>query len=110
MTLAEFVQGEENLSVMLGKQRPSYEKQGIGYNSTRSTGILKSKSSLNYCFPFSTCKNCGIKGHPDKNCFKRNKNRKVWIKKNDLPATNTNGPRKIWGTKKINYFLLTGIS
>ena len=33
MTLARFVQGEENLSVMLGKQRPSYEKQGIGYNS-----------------------------------------------------------------------------
>lgn len=72
ISLAKFVHGEENLNVMLGKQRPSYDKQGIGYNPTyrKEVEMLKSKSSfkLNYCTPFTSCQNCGIKGHLEINC------------------------------------------
>ena len=65
--------------------------------------MLKSKSVFksNYCSPFTTCKNCGIKGHLDVNCFKKgNKIKQVWIKKGDLPVTNTKGPKKIWVPKR----------
>lgn len=106
--LAKFVQGEENLNIMLGAQRSSLDKQGIGYNlvknitsTTNKIRVINNKPRNKplYCSPFVTCKNCGLKGHFDTNCNKI-KIKQVWVKKRDLIATNNTGPKQIWVPKR----------
>lgn len=115
-SLAKFVLGENNLTVMLSKQNPSYEKQGIGYhkssdsdNETKvdpdfsegNTNLLNAQTSfkLDYAFPFYICKKCGRRGHLEKYCSPKSKVRKVWIRKSDLHGTNKTGPNQIWVPK-----------
>lgn len=64
-SLSKFVQGKENLDMLLGKQRCVFDKAGIGFNPTKKqkfyqTLFVKSTSSS---YAYTTCNYCEMTGH-----------------------------------------------
>jgi cell division protein FtsB len=115
-TLAKFVNGKENLDMLLGRQRCVFNKEGLGYTPENKQKFYKNFFVKEFCSnsSFTTCKSCGRNGHiadvcPMKKTFyKKNykgsnpkvvKNwntHKAWV-----PKANPIGPKKMWVPKRI---------
>jgi cell division protein FtsB len=102
-SLAKFVNGRERLDAILGSQRASYRKEGLGFvpytkrqDASKSSFIKASTSST----PFVTCYYCGRKGHISQSCwYKRNEHKikTMWVPRNHSKImTNKEGPKRIW--------------
>ena len=105
-SLEKFTNGKKNLDTLLGNQRLSFNKEGIGYGQNDSKNFFK-----NICFrksfgnqPHATCFYCGQKGHTIQSCiYKKNQycplpgEKLIWIPKSiKSPRTNNVGPKTIW--------------
>ena len=119
--LAKFVHGEETLNAMLGNQRSTLDKAGIGYNQVKRTVFKQShkRVSMKYKMPYEKS---DTKGHPTSRSFgtqdqfpkpSSSNNSKhtsvnivqMWIKKVDrhlykIHDTNSSGPKVMWVPKK----------
>ena len=86
-SLAKFVNGRDRLDAILGSQRASYRKEGLGYvplkkQSTPKISFIKASTSST---PFVTCYYCGRKCHISQSCwYKRNEHKikTMWVPKN----------------------------
>ena len=118
ITLAKFTLGEQNLNMLLGKQRCVFDKAGLGFNpilkekkynnffendastSSNKTQMKSSHQSIfvkgsfsNYSNPNVTCHYCMRKGHFNYKCLNRRKITMVWIEKGTSPPfANKVGP------------------
>lgn len=94
-TLSKFTQGEEKLNLNLSSQRPSLNKDGLGFKKERnpSKDIDHKKKKL----PIYKCTHCKRVGHLEPFCF----NKLKISKGNNLRSSVTNSPRpkKMWGPK-----------
>ena len=124
--LAKFVHGEETLNAMLGDQRSTLDKAGVGYNQVKRNIFKQSykRGSMKYKMPYEKCKDCGKKGHAtsqSRSCGIQDHSSKpssynkfvhasvniaqIWIKKVDrhlykIHDTNTSGPKVMWVPKR----------
>ena len=100
--LASFVKGRENLDILLGKQKCSFDKAGLGFNQGKTEKYYKNffvKASA-LTTPYITCNYCGKKGHFAYACVnKKNGSNKMWIAKGLSSNSNLQGPKKIWVPK-----------
>ena len=103
--LANFVKGKENLDLILGIQKYSLDKEGLGYSVSNCEKyyrnfFVKASTSSNHLI---YCNYCGIKGHISSSCYiKKNDLKKrnfVWIQKGTKRPysieTNQKGPKMI---------------
>ena len=111
-----FVQGRENLDLILVVQKYSLHKGGFGYSYSNCQKYYKNF----FVEAFSSSKNpmhCnyyGIKGHISSLCYKKKNNLKkgkyVWIQKGTKkPYSNEisqKGPNMIWVPKKSNSYVV----
>jgi predicted RNase H-like nuclease (RuvC/YqgF family) len=60
-TLAKFVNGKENLDMLLGRQRCVFNKEGLGYTPENKQKFYKNFFVKEFCSnsSFTTCKSCG---------------------------------------------------
>ena len=99
--LANFVHGQENLNAILGAQRSSLSKQGLGYKPISEHSLKTQKNfKPKYASPFIKCMICKRKGHFMNNC-------RSYIPFNNHTCdssvnTNTKGPKVKWVPKKVN--------
>ena len=122
--LAKFVHGEETLNAMLGNQRSTLDKAGIGYNQVKRTVFKQShkRASMKYKMPYEKSKDSDKKGHTTSRPYgiqdqfskpsSSNKSKhtsvnivQIWIKKADrhlykIHDTNSSGPKVMWVPKK----------
>ena len=84
------VNGSKNLDLMLGSQRPYFDKTGLGYEKEQDEKLSKSSQSK-----VPICIYCFKKGHSSEKCFSRRKAKRQKVKKSKK-ATNLKGPKKIW--------------
>jgi hypothetical protein len=121
-TLAKFVNGKENLDMLLGRQRCVFNKEGLGYTLENKQKFYKNFFVKEFCSnsSFTTCKSCGRNGHiadicPMKKTFyKKNykgsnpkvvnnwNTHKAWVpKQNNTLKANPHGPKKMWVPKRV---------
>ncbi|XP_058222936.1 uncharacterized protein LOC131332656 [Rhododendron vialii] len=102
-SLSKFVQGKENLDMLLGKQRCVFDKVGIGFNPTKKQKFyqnlfVKSTSSSH---SYTSCNYCGMNGHLSYSCpIRKNMSvgtKKIWVPKHLV--TNLHGPKQSWVPK-----------
>jgi seryl-tRNA synthetase len=64
-TLAKFVNGKENLDMILGRQRCVFNKEGLGYAPKNKQKFYKNFFVKKFCSnsSFTTCKSYGRNGH-----------------------------------------------
>ena len=81
--LAKFVKGKENLDLILGAQKCSLDKGGLGYTKSNcekyyKNFFVKASTSLNHV---DICNYRGNKGHISSSCFmkKNNYDKKKYI-------------------------------
>nr|KYP34086.1 Copia protein [Cajanus cajan] len=116
ITLAKFTNGNANLNIILGRQRNTFDRSGLGFNQSMNMP-LKSKKGVfkknqvfrKYKSNFirqTTCYYCCKKGHTIRNCYSRKygvpNGEMVWIKKSQRLRTNHQGPFT-WVPKSIWY-------
>ena len=87
------VNGSKNLDLMLGSQRPYFDKTGLGYEKEEDGKLPKNSQSR-----VLTCIYCFKKGHSFEKCFSRRKAKRQKVKKSKR-ATNSKGPKKMWVSK-----------
>jgi len=101
----KFTQGKENLDMMLGCQRQSLSKHGLGFshftfkNSGKTKFVKQGTTILD-----DTCTFCGKSGHIAFRCSMRiNRHigeKMMWVPKGtnvtNVAKTNKSGPKKIW--------------
>jgi hypothetical protein len=60
-TLAKFVNGKENLDMLLGRQMCVFNKEGLGYVPKNKQKFYKNLFVKEFCSnsSFTTCKSCG---------------------------------------------------
>jgi hypothetical protein len=121
-TLAKFVNGKENLDMLLGRQRCVFNKESLGYAPKNKQKFYKNFFVKEFCSnsSFTTCKSCGRNGHivdvypRKKTIHKKNykgPNSKVvnnwntheaWVsKRNNVLKANLHGPKKMWVPKRV---------
>ena len=91
--LEKIVNSSKNLDLMLGSQRPYFEKSRLGYEKEENEKLSKSSQGK-----VPTCIYCFKKGHSSEKCFSRRKAKKQKVK-NPKKATNSKGPKKMWVPK-----------
>ena len=106
--LSKFVKGKRNLNALLGIQKSSYDKGGVGFvygnhdKCQRNFFVRATQNST----PSLKCNFCGKNGHLSQSCFYKNSHaydshgwvsRRQPLKKQD---TNLKGPKMIWVPKK----------
>ena len=103
--LAKFVKGKENLDTLLGSQKCSLDKAGLGFNQSKRQKYYKNffvKSSASTT-PYMTCNYCGQKGHISHTCaIKKNGSNMIWVPKATKELSlysNYQGPKRIWVPK-----------
>ena len=84
------VNGSKNPDLMLGSQRPYFDKTGLGYEKEENEKLSKNPQSK-----IPTCIYCLKKRHSFKKCFSRRKAKRQKVKK-PKKATNPKGLKKIW--------------
>jgi hypothetical protein len=103
--LAKFTMGRDKLDIILGNQKGSYNKAGLGYQPKRHTLPFKRNFSPNKTSssPFVKCFYCNKNGHTSSICnLRKNQymnNRWEGISNGTFPKTNTKGPKMIWVPK-----------
>jgi hypothetical protein len=103
--LAKFTMGRDKLDIILGNQKGSYNKAGLGYQPKRHTLPFKRNFSSNKTSssPFVKCFYCNKNGHTSSICnLRKNQymnNRWEGISNGTFPKTNTKGPKMIWVPK-----------
>ena len=85
--------GSKNLDLMLGSQRPFFEKSGLGYEKKENKDPPKSSQNK-----VPTCIYYFEKGHSSEKYFSRRKVKKQKMK-NPKIVTNPKGPKKMWVLK-----------
>lgn len=121
-TLAKFVNGKENLDMLLGRQRCVFNKEGLGYAPKNKQKFYKNFFVKESCFnsSFTTCKSCGRNGHIADACplkkaihkinYKASNpkiinhwnSHKAWVpKQNNVLKADLHGPKKIWVPKRV---------
>ena len=105
-TLEKFTNGKKNLETLIGSQRCTFNKEGLGFIPGNSKGLYKNlfvrKTIGNQ--PHITCFYCRQKGHGIHSCVYKRKQytpqvgeKLVWMPKtNNSPKTNSVGPKTIW--------------
>ena len=101
--LEKMVNGSKNLDLMLGSQRPYFEKSGLRYEKEENKKLPKSSQSK-----APTCIYCFKKGHSSKKCFSRRKAKKQKIK-NPKKVTNPKRLKKMW-VPKVKVAFDVGVS
>ena len=135
-TLVKFTFGEQNLNMLLGKQRCVFDKAGLGFNPTfkekeynnfftsvASTSSNKTQvknshqsifvkaSSSSNSNPNVICHYCLRKWHFNYKCLNRRKITMVWIEKGTTPPfANKVGPNEYWVPKRITKACFVGMS
>ena len=106
--LSKFVKGKRNLNALLGIQKSSYDKGGVGFvygNHDKFQRNLFVKVTQNST-PSLKCNFCGKNGHLSQSCFYKNSHAydsHGWVSKRQPPKkqdTNPKGPKMIWVPKK----------
>ncbi|XP_045810784.1 uncharacterized protein LOC123905202 [Trifolium pratense] len=103
--LAKFTMGRDKLNIILGNQKASYNKAGLGYQPKRHTLHFKRNFSPNMTSsrPFVKCFYCNKNGHTSYICnLRKNQylnNRWEGMSNGTLPKTNSQGPKMIWVPK-----------
>ncbi|CAJ2652972.1 unnamed protein product [Trifolium pratense] len=106
--LAKFTMGRDKLDIILGNQKASYNKVGLGYQPKRHTLPFKRNFSSNKTSsrPFVKCFYCNKNGHTSSICnLRKNQylnNRWEGISNGALPKANSKGPKMIWVPKAKN--------
>ena len=98
--MEKFTKGKENLDKLLGMQRMSLDKGGIGLESkSKNLSQVTKLSTMSY----RTCHYCCNVGHMIQKCpFKQGvSSHYKWI-----PKTNTQGPKQIWVPKSSLTFVV----
>nr|KYP34823.1 hypothetical protein KK1_044175 [Cajanus cajan] len=128
-TLAKFTKGNENLNIILRKQRHAFERSGLGFNQSMNMP-LKSKEKVfkknqffrKYKGNFikqTTCFYCCKKGHTIRNYYSRKygvpNGEMIWIKKSQRLRTNHQGPftwvpKECLRAKSLLWYLDSGCS
>nr|KYP31988.1 hypothetical protein KK1_047440 [Cajanus cajan] len=119
VTLAKFTNGNANLNIILGKQRNTFDRSGLGFNQSINMP-LKTKERVSKKNQFfrkykgnfikqTTCYYCCKKGHTIRNCYSRKygvpNGEMVWIRKSQRLRTSHQGPFT-WVPKSIFCSLL----
>jgi hypothetical protein len=103
--LAKFTMGRDKLDIILGNQKGSYNKAGLGYQPKRDSLPFKRNFSPNKTSsrPFVKCFYCNKSGHTSSICnLRKNQylnNRWEGISNGTLPKANSQGPKMIWVPK-----------
>jgi hypothetical protein len=121
-TLAKFVNGKENLDMLLGRQMCVFNKEGLRYAPKNKQKFYKNFFVKEFCSnsSFITCKSCGRNGHIANVCpmkktiHKKNykgsnpevvnnwNTHKAWVpKQNNILKANLHGPKKMWVPKRV---------
>lgn len=98
--LAKFVNGKENLDMILGKQRCVFNKEGLGFAHKQKfyKNFFVKESSINH--PSITCKFCKGKENIAITCPVTKRVHKMWVPKQEY-KTNPQGPKKVWVPKRV---------
>lgn len=102
-SLSKFVQGKENLDILLGKQKCVFDKAGIGFNPTKKQKFYRNffVKSTSSSHSYTSCNYCGMNGHLSYSCPIRKNiwvgTKKMWVPKHLV--TNPQGPIHIWVPK-----------
>lgn len=99
-SLSKFVRGRDNLNALLNNVKPSFRKEGIGYQPKHKTIYSKTTPSST---PFATCFYCNKKGHYAKSCqIRKFPGKAVWVRKDLIKEwTNNQGPSRMWVPKHL---------
>ena len=89
----KMINGSKNLDLMLGSQKPYFDKIRLGYE--KEDNEKSSKDSQN---KIPTCIYYFKKGHTFERCLSRRKARRQNVK-NPIKKTNRKGPKKMWVPK-----------
>ena len=101
-SLAKFTLGNNNLDIILGKQKCVFDKVGLGYKPEKSQKMYKNffASTQKTSYSFLTCFYCGRKEHSASTCyFRKNSSsieKLIWVPKESIVKTNIQGHKKIW--------------
>jgi hypothetical protein len=104
-TLAKFTMGRENLNIILGNQKGTYNKAGLGYHPKNHEKLFRKffRPNKTSSSPFVKCFYCGREGHTSSICNLRKNNdmngKWKWIPKGTLPNANSQGPKMFWVPK-----------
>nr|KYP56651.1 hypothetical protein KK1_002895 [Cajanus cajan] len=105
-TLAKFTNGNANLNILLGKQRNTFDRSGLGFNQSMSMPFKSKKEAFKKNQNFrkfksnfsrqTTCFYCCKRGHTIRNCYSRKygvpNGEMVWVEKSQRLRTNLQGP------------------
>nr|KYP32980.1 Retrovirus-related Pol polyprotein from transposon TNT 1-94 [Cajanus cajan] len=105
-TLARFTKGNANLNILLGKQRNTFDRSGLGFNPSTSIPIVSKKVAFVKSQNFrklksnfsrqATCFYCCKRGHTIRNCYSRKygvpSGKMIWVEKSQRLRTNQQGP------------------
>ena len=100
-SLVRCVNGKEKLDIILGKQKCSLDKAGIGFNPFKRKKISKSRSVSPARKSQISCFYCHKTGHSASRCHALLKSyvpKNIWASKRSL-KTNQQGPKMIWVPK-----------
>uniref|UniRef100_A0A151UET3 Retrovirus-related Pol polyprotein from transposon TNT 1-94 n=1 Tax=Cajanus cajan TaxID=3821 RepID=A0A151UET3_CAJCA len=112
--LTKFTNGNANLNIILGRQRNTFDRSGLGFNQSMNMPLKSEKGVFKKNQVFKIYKSnfirqttfyyCCKKGHTIKNCYSRKygvpNGEMVWIKKSQRLRTNHQGPFT-WVPKSI---------
>ena len=88
LDLEKMVNGSKNLDLMLGSQKPYFDKIGLGFE--KEVNYKTSKDSQN---KFPTCIYYFKKGHSSERCLSKRKSKRQKVKK----------PKKATNPKRYGY-------
>ena len=97
------VNGAKNLDLMLGSQRPYFDKTRLGFEKQEDKKASIDSQSKNF-----SCIYCFKKGHTSERCFSRRKAKRQKVK-SPKKKTNPRGPKKIW-VPKVKTISNAGVS
>lgn len=104
-TLAKFTKGRENLNIILGNQKGTYNKAALGYRPKNHAKLFRKffRPNKTSSSPFVKCFYCGREGHTSSICNLRKNNdmndKWKWTSKGTLPNSNSQGSKMIWVPK-----------
>nr|KYP33248.1 Retrovirus-related Pol polyprotein from transposon TNT 1-94 [Cajanus cajan] len=128
-SLAKFTKGNENLNIILGKQRHAFDRSGLGFNQSMNMPLKSKERVFNRNQSFrkykgnfikqTTCFYCCKKGHTIRNCYSKKygvpNGEMIWIKKSQRLRTNHQGPftwvpKECLRAKSLLWYLDSGCS
>ena len=100
-SLFRCVNGKEKLDIILGKQKCSLDKAGIGFDPLKRKKVSKTKFVSSARKSQISCYYCHKIGHNASRCYamvKSHAPEKLWTSRRSL-KTNQQGPKMIWVPK-----------